>query len=85
MTTKISGRVVKIGNSQGIRIPKLLLEQSGIQEKVNIEARNGQILISAADSPRSDWDKAFAGMAQEELLQLDEVTGTVWDEEEWEW
>jgi antitoxin MazE len=85
MTTKISGRVVKIGNSQGIRIPKLLLEQSGIQEKVNIEARNGQILISAAASPRSDWDKAFAGMAQEELLQLDEATGNAWDEEEWEW
>jgi antitoxin MazE len=85
MTTKISGRVVKIGNSQGIRIPKLLLEQSGIQEKVNIEARNGQIFISAAASPRSDWGKAFAVMAQEELLQLDEVTGTAWDEEEWEW
>ena len=83
MTTKISGRIVKIGNSQGIRIPKLLLEQSGIQEKVNIEARNGQILISAAASPRSDWGKAFAVMAPEELL--DEVTSTAWDEEEWEW
>jgi antitoxin MazE len=85
MTTKISGRVVKIGNSQGIRIPKLLLEQSGIQENVSIEARNGQILISAADSPRAGWSEAFAVMAQEELLQLDEVTGTAWDEEEWEW
>jgi antitoxin MazE len=85
MTTKISGRVVKIGNSQGIRIPKLLLEQSGIQENVNIEASNGQILISAAAGPRAGWSEAFAVMAQEELLQLDEVTGTAWDEEEWEW
>ncbi|MDO9172515.1 MAG: AbrB/MazE/SpoVT family DNA-binding domain-containing protein, partial [bacterium] len=26
----MKSRIVKIGNSQGIRIPKLLIEQSGI-------------------------------------------------------
>jgi hypothetical protein len=58
MTTKISGRVVKIGNSQGIRIPKLLLEQSGIQEKVNLEARNGQIApVLTGTKPLQRWLK----------------------------
>jgi antitoxin MazE len=85
MATKVSGRVVKIGNSQGIRIPKLLLEQSGIEKNVRIEVFNGQILVSAAASPRAGWSEAFAAMAQEAVLPLDEVTGTAWDEYEWEW
>jgi antitoxin MazE len=85
MATKVSGRVVKIGNSQGIRIPKLLLEQSGIKENVQLEVHNGQILVSAAASPRAGWSEAFAAMAQDTILPLDEVTGTAWDEDEWEW
>ena len=86
MTTVINGRVIKIGNSQGIRIPKLLLEQSGIKENVKIEVRDGQISISAASSTRENWDTAFAAMANDpEELQLDEVTSTAWDGEEWEW
>jgi len=35
-------RIVKIGNSQGIRIPKPILEQSGITEDVDIEVENNQ-------------------------------------------
>jgi antitoxin MazE len=86
MATVISGRVIKIGNSQGIRIPKLLLEQSGIKENVKIEVRDGQISISAAASPREGWGASFAAMSHDqEVLQLDEVTGTAWDEDQWEW
>lgn len=39
------GRIAKIGNSQGICIPKLLLEQLGITEDVDIEIENNQIII----------------------------------------
>jgi antitoxin MazE len=86
MTTSIEGRVTKIGNSQGIRIPKLLLEQSGIRERVNIEVRDNQIIITAASRSRVGWAEAFAQMAsnQEDRL-LDEATATVWDGKEWEW
>ena len=83
MSTVISGRVIKIGNSQGIRIPKLLLEQSGIKDNVTIEVRDGQIAISAATGARTGWSEAFAATADD--LPLDRVTGTAWDEEEWEW
>ena len=83
MTTVINGRVIKIGNSQGIRIPKLLLEQSGIKENVRIEVRDGQISIVPADRARKGWGEAFAATADN--LTLDAVTGTAWDEEEWEW
>jgi antitoxin MazE len=86
MTTSIKGRVIKVGNSQGIRIPKLLLEQSGIQENVNIEVRDNQLIITAAPQSRVGWTEAFAEMAsnQDDVL-LDDVTDTTWDVEEWEW
>ena len=83
MTTVINGRVIKIGNSQGIRIPKLLLAQSGIKENVRIEVRDGQISIVPADRVREGWGEAFAATADN--LTLDAMTGTTWDEEEWEW
>lgn len=80
-------RVVKIGNSKGIRIPKPLLEQSGIGYEVELEANDGQIVIRAVRHPRTGWDEAFAEMARrgdDELL--DDVSSTsTWDEEEWEW
>ncbi len=86
MTSSIKGRVVKVGNSQGIRIPKLLLEQSGIQENVEIEVRDNQLIITAAPRARLGWAAAFAEMAnnRDDVL-LDDVTTTSWDETEWEW
>jgi antitoxin MazE len=86
MDTFIKSRVIKVGNSQGIRIPKLLLEQSGIQENVKIEVRDHQIVITAAEHARQGWAEAFAAMAGDaDEPILDDITGTLWDEAEWEW
>jgi antitoxin MazE len=86
MDTFIKSRVIKVGNSQGIRIPKLLLEQSGIQENVKIEVRDRQIVITAAEHAREGWAEAFAAIASDaDEPLLDDVTGTSWDEAEWEW
>jgi antitoxin MazE len=86
MTTSIKGRIIKVGNSQGLEIPKLLLEQSGIQENFEIEVRDNQLIITAASCSRVGWVEAFTEMAsnQDDVL-LDDVTTTSWDETEWEW
>jgi antitoxin MazE len=86
MVTPVKGRIIKVGNSQGIRIPKLLLEQSGIQENVELEVRDGQIVITAASRVRVGWAEAFARLAnnEDEDILLDNIT-TAWDESEWEW
>jgi antitoxin MazE len=82
-------RIVKIGNSLGVRIPKVLLEQSRLTEEVEIEAFDRQIVIRAAKQPRDDWDAAFQAMAQngdDELLDAVETNGlSSWDETEWQW
>jgi len=86
MSKSIQTRIVQIGNSQGIRIPKSLLEQIGIGEKVEIEVQGDRIVIRAALKPRSGWDEAFAKMAQQhDDVLLDDFITTEWDEVEWEW
>lgn len=87
MATSVKGRIIKVGNSQGIRIPKLLLEQSGILENVEIEVRDNQIVITAASRARTGWAEAFAQMAsnEDEDILLAHSIATAWDKEEWEW
>ncbi|MDZ8027829.1 MAG: AbrB/MazE/SpoVT family DNA-binding domain-containing protein [Nostoc sp. DedQUE11] len=86
MGAAIRTRIVKIGNSQGIRIPKPLLEQSGIQTEVEIEVHNDRLIVRAAPKLRVGWDEAFATMAeQQDDVLLDEANTTNWDESEWQW
>ena len=72
------GRIVKIGNSQGIRIPKPLLEQTGIADDVELEVKDNQIIIHPLSSPRQGWDAAFKEMAEKEddLVVNVDVTNT---------
>lgn len=86
MGTAIKTRIVKIGNSQGVRIPKLLLEQSDIHEEVEIEVHDDHLTIRAAQCLRAGWDEAFAAMAKHhDDMLLDEANTTDWDQSEWEW
>jgi antitoxin MazE len=86
MSITVRGRVVKIGNSQGIRIPKALLEQSGIGSDIEIEVQNQSLVIRSVKQPRLGWSDAFAEMAvQGDDALLDESLNTEWDQTEWEW
>jgi antitoxin MazE len=84
MATKT--RIIRIGNSQGVRIPKPLLEESGLEGEVALEAEPGCIVIRSARPPRDGWDAAFEAMAAEgDDDLLDEPAPTAWDEAEWTW
>jgi antitoxin MazE len=88
MNTPVKTRIVKIGNSQGIRIPKLLLQQVGLSDEVEVEAQAGQLVIRAIRAPRADWETAFAEMAVQEddqLLDGEPLILTGWEASEWTW
>lgn len=88
MGTAIRTRIIKIGNSQGIRIPKVLLEQSCIDsdQEVEIEVEGDRKIVRAAPKIRVGWDEAFTAMAQrQDDILLDDVSTTNWDQVEWEW
>ena len=38
--------IISIGNSRGIRIPKLLLEESNLENEVEVKVKKGEIRIS---------------------------------------
>ena len=82
----MKARIVRIGNSRGIRIPKPLIEQSGLGTDVELVVQGNTLVISPVASPRAGWGDAFKGMAarsDDELL--DETRRTRWDIDEWQW
>ena len=86
--TVLKARIVKIGNSRGIRIPKLLREQIGLGEDVSLEIQENQIVIRPARSRRQGWEEQFKAMAKQgddRLLDAELVSHTSWDANEWEW
>jgi antitoxin MazE len=85
--TNVRANIIKIGNSKGLRIPKPILEQTGIMDDVEIEVGNNQIIIRPFKNARAGWDTAFKVMAEkgDDELIIDENIVNAWDEEEWQW
>ena len=84
MTSKT--RIVRIGNSRGIRVPKLLLEQADLPDEVELRAEPGRIVVSAATRPRAGWAaKARAMHHRGDDVLLDDTTPTTFDLSEWRW
>ncbi len=82
----MKAQIIQIGNSQGIRIPKALLEQSRITGEVDLVLHRDGILIRNAQKPRAGWDEAFKLMAESDD---DELAGgnaaTSFERKEWQW
>jgi len=68
-------RIIKIGNSQGLRIPKPVLEQTGIIDDVEIDVEKNQIIIRPVQSPREGWENAFKMMQEsgDDTLFIDDI------------
>ena len=81
-------RIIKIGNSQGVRIPRLFLEQSRLHGEIEMEAQENQIVLRSTTAPRQGWEEAFRAMAQQgddQLLDGDLIEASQWDQQEWQW
>jgi antitoxin MazE len=86
LTVPTKTRIVRIGNSRGIRIPKTLLDEADLPEEVELHAEPGRLVVQAARRPRSGWAAAAKRMrARGDDVLLDESTATRFDREEWEW
>ncbi|WP_026950559.1 AbrB/MazE/SpoVT family DNA-binding domain-containing protein [Algoriphagus mannitolivorans] len=76
--------VVKIGNSKGIRLSKLILEKYQIGEKVELILEDEQIILKPIKAPREGWEEAFKKMHEEGDDQL-MIPDVFEDEEPEEW
>jgi antitoxin MazE len=79
-------RLVRIGNSRGVRLPKTIIAQAGLTDEVELGVRDGAVIIARATSARSGWADAARQMRQrDEDRLLDASTPTRFDEQEWQW
>jgi antitoxin MazE len=84
MATKT--RIVRIGNSRGIRVPKAILEQAQLPVEVELHARPGRLVVLGVKRPRDGWAAAARAMRQRgEDALLDVSRPTKFDHAEWEW
>lgn len=83
----IKTRIIKIGNSQGIRIPKLLLEQTNFGNEIELELQENQIVIRSSQKSRHGWEDQFKLMAEQgdDRLLDETVRFSSWAEDDWEW
>jgi antitoxin MazE len=82
----IKTKVVKIGNSRGVRIPKTVLDQVGFAGDIEIVVGEHQLVLRPAALPRMGWEEQFRRMAEQgDDRLLDPSLPTAWDEAEWEW
>jgi antitoxin MazE len=86
-TPLIKTHIIKIGNSRGIRIPKILLDQTNLGDEVELSLHENKIVIQSSQPTRYTWDEQFRLMAEQgdDYLLDDEIVSTDWDEEDWEW
>ena len=79
-------RIVQIGNSKGIRVPKVLLEHAHLPDEVELQAEHGRLIVRAAQGPRAGWAEAAKAMhARGDDQLLDTTTSSQFDEKEWRW
>ncbi len=79
-------RLVRIGNSRGIRVPKLLLDTARLPEEIELRAEPGRLVVSAARRPRAGWDSKARSMHERgDDAPLDPLTSTDFEATDWRW
>ncbi len=81
-----------MGDGFGLRLPKRLLEASGLGGEVCVTVRDKTLVIAPAQkAPRNSWAEAIQKIPQEELdrdyadLQAFREAPEEWDARGWQW
>lgn len=87
MSIVIKTRLIKIGNSHGVRIPKVVRDQIGLTDAIELEVQGVQLIVRPIAAPRAAWAAQFQQMAEQrdDALLDPDTPPTLWDATEWEW
>ncbi len=81
----MKAKLIRIGNSRGIRIPKPLIEQVGLEGGVEIELEGQSLVIRPVTSVRAGWAEAAGKIAETDEGLIDPIVPTEFDRDEWTW
>ncbi len=68
--------LIRIGNSQGIRLPQALIKQCGFSSVVEVSVKNKVMTIRCAESLRDDW---------EDYIKIEQSKNPIDTQKEWIW
>ncbi len=80
--------LIRIGNSQGVRIPKAIIEQAQLSDKdLEFKIIDDGLLIQPVKKNRQGWKKQFdeATQSQDSGHDQEWLDAPLVDTEEWEW
>jgi antitoxin MazE len=80
-------KLINIGDSQVIEIPKTILEKWSGSDTVEIKIKKNHLIIYPITKPRQNWEKQFEQLEdnpQNDLPINDDIIND-WDQEEWQW
>ena len=82
----MKAKLVRVGNSRGIRIPKAILEQGGLQEAAELRIEKDRLVIAREHRPRQNREEAFAatGPSSIDELLLEALPSSTFDREDWQ-
>ena len=82
----MKAKLVRIGNSRGVRLPRPLIAEAGLLDDVELSVKDHTIVIAPARSARHGWAEAARGMrtAEEDEPMATDVP-TRFDEGERQW
>ena len=81
----MKAQIIQIGNSQGIRIPKAVLEETKLSGEVEMEVTAEGLLIRNIKRPRGDWDSVFRSLAEADDDMILNEAATGFTKKDWQW
>jgi len=82
----MKAQIIQIGNSQGVRIPKMMLEETGLSGEVELQVMPDGVLIRNVKKPRAEWDAIFKSLADvDDDIPAENEMASEFDKREWQW
>jgi antitoxin MazE len=84
----VVAKLVRIGNSRGVRIPKSLIEQAGLTDEIQMTVRRGKVVLQPLRVRRAGWRASIRAALEKHGQRVDEdflALPNDFDEKEWTW
>ena len=85
----ITTKVVQVGNSEGFRVPKNLLNELFLSKGDHVEMtiEDGKLVITPLSNPRDGWENGAIRLAEnkQDYLIMDDGIQNDFDKDEWSW
>ena len=82
----MKAKLVRIGNSRGVRLPRPLILEAGLPDEVELRVEQRTIVIGPGRSSRDGWAEAARRMraaGEDEPIATDLCTH--FEDNEWQW